>query len=158
MEPGRRPDAAAQTAGESVQSAAEGEEVQIILSQTPFYAESGGQIADRGVIRNEQVTATVLDVQKAPNGQNLHRVKVEDGVLTEGSVVTSTVDAKNRSAITKNHTATHLLHQALKDVLGVHVNQAGSLVQPDRLRFENRTHNNRYPLDNNKRSPRIFSK
>ena len=122
--------------GESVQSAAEGEEVQIILSQTPFYAESGGQIADRGVIRNEQVTATVLDVQKAPNGQNLHRVKVEVGILTEGSVVTSTVDAKNRSAITKNHTATHLLHQALKDVLGVHVNQAGSLVQPDRLRFD----------------------
>lgn len=122
--------------GESVASASEGEEVQVILSQTPFYAESGGQIADKGIIETDAVRATVLDVQKAPNGQNLHRVKVESGVLEEGSVVKATVDAQNRSAITKNHTATHLLHQALKDVLGEHVNQAGSLVQSDRLRFD----------------------
>ena len=122
--------------GESVASASEGEEVQVILSETPFYAESGGQIADKGIIENDAVRATVLDVQKAPNGQNLHRVKVESGVLEDGSVVKATVDAQNRSAITKNHTATHLLHQALKDVLGEHVNQAGSLVQPDRLRFD----------------------
>ena len=122
--------------GDSVASASEGEEVQVILSETPFYAESGGQIADKGIIENDAVRATVLDVQKAPNGQNLHRVKVESGVLEEGSVVKATVDAQNRSAITKNHTATHLLHQALKDVLGEHVNQAGSLVQADRLRFD----------------------
>ncbi|MBD3109558.1 alanine--tRNA ligase [Bacillus sp. AGMB 02131] len=122
--------------GESIASASEGEEVQVILSQTPFYAESGGQIADKGIIESDAVRATVLDVQKAPNGQNLHRVKVESGVLEEGSAVKATVDAQNRSAITKNHTATHLLHQALKDVLGEHVNQAGSLVQPDRLRFD----------------------
>jgi len=122
--------------GESVVSASEGEEVQVILSETPFYAESGGQIADKGLIESETVRATVLDVQKAPNGQNLHRVKVESGVLEEGANVTSTVDAQNRSAITKNHTATHLLHQALKDVLGEHVNQAGSLVQSERLRFD----------------------
>lgn len=122
--------------GDSVASASEGEEVQVILSETPFYAESGGQIADKGIIENNAVRATVLDVQKAPNGQNLHRVKVESGVLEEGSVVKATVDAQNRSAITKNHTATHLLHQALKDVLGEHVNQAGSLVQADRLRFD----------------------
>ncbi len=122
--------------GESIASASEGEEVQVILSQTPFYAESGGQIADKGLIESDAVRATVLDVQKAPNGQNLHRVKVESGVLEEGSIVNATVDVQNRSAITKNHTATHLLHQALKDVLGEHVNQAGSLVQSDRLRFD----------------------
>ncbi|WP_050615866.1 alanine--tRNA ligase [Bacillus testis] len=122
--------------GEKQASATAGEEVQIILSQTPFYAESGGQIADSGFMVNEDGKATVLDVQKAPNGQNLHRVKVENGVLKEGATVVSEVDASIRSQITKNHTATHLLHQALKDVLGTHVNQAGSLVQKDRLRFD----------------------
>jgi len=122
--------------GEKIASASEGEEVQVILSETPFYAESGGQIADQGIISNENVKATVLDVQKAPNGQNLHRVKVESGTLQEGTTVQSAVDATNRSAIIKNHTATHLLHRALKDTLGEHVNQAGSLVQAERLRFD----------------------
>ncbi|WP_042345722.1 alanine--tRNA ligase [Bacillus massiliigorillae] len=122
--------------GEKLAEAHEGEEVQVILSTTPFYAESGGQIADLGFMTSEDVKANVLDVQKAPNGQNLHRVKVESGTLKEGSTVISIVDKDNRSHITKNHTATHLLHQALKDVLGVHVNQAGSLVQKDRLRFD----------------------
>lgn len=122
--------------GEKIAAASEGEEVQIILSETPFYAESGGQIADQGIISNENVKAVVLDVQKAPNGQNLHRVKVESGTLEENATVQSVVDANNRSAITKNHTATHLLHRALKDTLGEHVNQAGSLVQKDRLRFD----------------------
>ncbi|MEH6941932.1 alanine--tRNA ligase [Bacillus sp. JJ722] len=122
--------------GEKVAEAHEGEEIQIILSETPFYAESGGQIADQGFMTSEDVKAAVLDVQKAPNGQNLHRVKVESGTLKEGSLVVSIVNNDNRSQITKNHTATHLLHQALKDVLGVHVNQAGSLVQKDRLRFD----------------------
>ncbi|MFS0780813.1 alanine--tRNA ligase [Bacillus sp. 1P06AnD] len=122
--------------GEKQAEASEGEEVQVILNVTPFYAESGGQIADSGFIVNEDMKATVLDVQKAPNGQNLHRVKIENGTLKEGASVVSEVDASNRSHITKNHTATHLLHQALKDVLGTHVNQAGSLVQKDRLRFD----------------------
>ncbi len=122
--------------GERLTSAAEGEEVQVILSETPFYAESGGQIADGGIMVSEDVKAVVLDVQKAPNGQNLHRVRVESGTLESGMKVISVVDRANRSQVTKNHTATHLLHQALKDTLGTHVNQAGSLVQKDRLRFD----------------------
>ncbi|MFK9091353.1 alanine--tRNA ligase [Bacillus salipaludis] len=122
--------------GELVEEASNGEEVQLILDLTPFYAESGGQIADRGLIEGEGVTVAVKDVQKAPNGQNLHRVVVKSGTLKTNHKVSAKVDAENRVKIIKNHTATHLLHQALKDVLGEHVNQAGSLVEPDRLRFD----------------------
>ncbi|MDN3449221.1 alanine--tRNA ligase [Planococcus sp. APC 3906] len=121
--------------GDVVESAQEGDEVQVILDKTPFYAESGGQIADRGTLSNDLVQATVLDVKKAPNGQNLHSVRVDSGELTAGSV-TAEVESSQRRDTVKNHTATHLLHQALKDVLGTHVNQAGSYVGPDRLRFD----------------------
>ncbi|QFF99521.1 alanine--tRNA ligase [Psychrobacillus glaciei] len=117
-------------------SANEGDEIQVILSQTPFYAESGGQLADHGTIENETFRGFVKEVQKAPNGQNLHTVIVESGELTTGAEVTATVDRILRSHTVKNHSATHLLHQALKDVLGTHVNQAGSYVGPDRLRFD----------------------
>ncbi|UYY97402.1 alanine--tRNA ligase [Peribacillus frigoritolerans] len=122
--------------GELVTEAQEGEEVQVILDKTPFYAESGGQIADIGTMASESVKVDVLDVQKAPNGQNLHRVTVTAGTLTSDSHIVAAVNQENRIHITKNHTATHLLHQALKDVLGTHVNQAGSLVQAERLRFD----------------------
>ncbi|WP_066311812.1 alanine--tRNA ligase [Bacillus sp. FJAT-29814] len=122
--------------GELADQAETGEEVQLILGMTPFYAESGGQIADRGVIVGDGVTVAVKDVQKAPNGQNLHQVVVESGTLKTNQQVTAQVDGANRVKIIKNHTATHLLHRALKDVLGEHVNQAGSLVEPDRLRFD----------------------
>ncbi|MFF5396638.1 alanine--tRNA ligase [Peribacillus butanolivorans] len=122
--------------GELVTEAQEGEEVQVILNQTPFYAESGGQIADKGTMASESVKVNVHDVQKAPNGQNLHRVTVVAGTLTTDTEIVAAVDQENRIHITKNHTATHLLHQALKDVLGTHVNQAGSLVQAERLRFD----------------------
>ncbi|MGE7764412.1 alanine--tRNA ligase [Peribacillus sp. NPDC096540] len=122
--------------GELVTEAQEGEEVQVILNQTPFYAESGGQIADKGTMASESVKVDVHDVQKAPNGQNLHRVTVVAGTLTTNTEIVAAVDQENRIHITKNHTATHLLHQALKDVLGTHVNQAGSLVQAERLRFD----------------------
>ncbi|MGC8228575.1 alanine--tRNA ligase [Pseudobacillus badius] len=122
--------------GEIVDSAQAGEAVQFILSRTPFYAESGGQTADKGVIEAEGVRAAVQDVQKAPNGQNIQHAIIESGVLTTGQTVTARVDAAPRNKIIKNHTATHLLHQALKDTLGTHVNQAGSLVEPDRLRFD----------------------
>ncbi|WHY12555.1 alanine--tRNA ligase [Peribacillus frigoritolerans] len=122
--------------GELVTEAQEGEEVQVILDKTPFYAESGGQIADIGTMASESVKVDVLDVQKAPNGQNLHRVAVTAGTLTAESHIVAAVNQENRIHITKNHTATHLLHQALKDVLGTHVNQAGSLVQAERLRFD----------------------
>lgn len=122
--------------GERMNEATSGEEVQLILDETPFYAESGGQIADRGTIVADGVKVAVQDVQKAPNGQNLHKVVIEKGTLRTNDQVVAKVDAANRVKIIKNHTATHLLHQALKDVLGTHVNQAGSLVEPDRLRFD----------------------
>ncbi|CQR46930.1 Alanine--tRNA ligase [Paraliobacillus sp. PM-2] len=112
------------------------EELYLVLSETPFYAESGGQIADKGWIYSEHGEARVEDVQKAPKGQNLHRVIVTSGEFIQGEEVKTVVDEKARTFIEKNHTATHLLHQALKDVLGDHVNQAGSLVAPDRLRFD----------------------
>ncbi|WP_144593888.1 alanine--tRNA ligase [Priestia flexa] len=122
--------------GELVDKVTEGQEAQVILKQTPFYAESGGQIADQGEISNATSVAAVKDVQKAPNGQHVHTVEVRSGELVKGETYTATINGKKRDAIVKNHTATHLLHQALKDTLGMHVNQAGSLVTPDRLRFD----------------------
>ncbi|MGG1575955.1 alanine--tRNA ligase [Fictibacillus sp. NRS-1165] len=122
--------------GERVDLLSEGEEGQVILDITPFYAESGGQVADQGTMIAEGAELQVKDVQKAPNGQNLHTVTVLKGTLRKGIEVVAQVDAEKRAAIVKNHTATHLLHQALKDVLGTHVNQAGSLVAPGRLRFD----------------------
>jgi alanyl-tRNA synthetase len=122
--------------GEPIEEAKSGEEVQLILDVTPFYAESGGQIADRGTLEGPGVKVIVKDVQKAPNGQNLHKVMVESGTLKTNQQVVASINETNRGKIIKNHTATHLLHQALKDVLGTHVNQAGSLVEPDRFRFD----------------------
>ncbi|TYR82316.1 alanine--tRNA ligase [Priestia megaterium] len=122
--------------GELVEKAEASQEAQIILKETPFYAESGGQIADQGEIANATATASVKDVQKAPNGQHVHTVQVISGELVKGETYTATINEKKREGIIKNHTATHLLHQALKDILGLHVNQAGSLVTPDRLRFD----------------------
>ncbi|TCP32284.1 alanyl-tRNA synthetase [Scopulibacillus darangshiensis] len=119
-----------------VDFASAGEEVQVILDQTPFYAESGGQIADHGVLENESTALTVKDVQKAPNGQNLHSVMITKGKVKSGDRLAAEVNSGMRRATEKNHTATHLLHQALKDTLGSHVNQAGSLVTPERLRFD----------------------
>ncbi|WP_017472656.1 alanine--tRNA ligase [Amphibacillus jilinensis] len=112
------------------------QEVYLVLKETPFYAESGGQIADTGSIHASKNQAFVLDVKKAPKGQHLHRVKIDEGYFSVGDDVEVRIDRQNRQAIEKNHTATHLLHQALKDVLGDHVNQAGSLVDMDRLRFD----------------------
>ncbi|MGP4074498.1 alanine--tRNA ligase [Halobacillus sp. K22] len=113
-----------------------GDTVYVFLDKTPFYAESGGQIADKGLIENDNVSLEVTNVQKAPNGQHMHEAVIQSGSLHKGDKVHAEVDEKSRSFIVKNHTATHLLHQALKDVLGDHVNQAGSLVAPDRLRFD----------------------
>ena len=117
--------------GELIEEAGEGEEIQFIFDKTPFYAESGGQIADKGILLADGVSVRVTEVQKAPNGQNLHSGIIEKGILKAGVEVNAKVDRTNRGKVVKNHTATHLLHQALKDVLGSHVNQAGSLVGPD---------------------------
>ncbi|WP_290783106.1 alanine--tRNA ligase [Exiguobacterium sp. UBA6309] len=122
--------------GERVTEVAAGEEAQVILDITPFYAESGGEVADTGTIEGKDFVLDVKDVQKAPNGQNLHTVIVRTGIATEAADVVANVEAAERKAVTKNHTATHLLHKALKDTLGTHVNQAGSLVSPERLRFD----------------------
>ncbi|RDW19274.1 alanine--tRNA ligase [Oceanobacillus arenosus] len=121
---------------ETVEVAKKDEEVYVFLNKTPFYAESGGQIADHGWIYTDNASAYVQDVQKSPNGQNIHRVIVKDGELKVGTTVKAMVDTEFRSSVIKNHSGTHLLHQALKDVLGTHVNQAGSLVTPERLRFD----------------------
>ncbi|MGM8214203.1 alanine--tRNA ligase [Bacillaceae bacterium W0354] len=107
-----------------------------ILKKTPFYAESGGQVADQGIIQSQTGKAKIIDVQKAPNGQHLHQIEVIEGALIVNQDIKAVVDKDSRKQTIKNHTATHLLHQALKDVLGEHVNQAGSLVAPDRLRFD----------------------
>jgi alanyl-tRNA synthetase len=122
--------------GELAEEVQVGEEAQVMLDVTPFYAESGGQIADAGTMTAAGMTVEVKDVQKAPNGQHLHRVVVTEGTIKKGDTVTSTLDIVNRAGVVKNHTATHILHQALKDVLGTHVNQAGSLVTSERLRFD----------------------
>ncbi|WP_078552692.1 alanine--tRNA ligase [Bacillus alkalicellulosilyticus] len=112
------------------------QEVKVVLNETPFYAESGGQIADKGTLVGDGVKAHVINVQKAPNGQNLHTVKIVQGTLKQGIKLLATVEETSRHGVIKNHTATHLLHRALKDVLGEHVNQAGSLVTEERLRFD----------------------
>ncbi|MCD7033001.1 alanine--tRNA ligase [Metabacillus sp. GX 13764] len=122
--------------GQLAEEVHEGQEVQLILDKTPFYAESGGQIADEGTLSSEGVLVRIKDVQKAPNGQNLHSAVIESGILKTNDAVLAKVSRDNRTGIIKNHTATHLLHQALKDVLGTHVNQAGSLVENSRLRFD----------------------
>ncbi|MFD3449305.1 alanine--tRNA ligase [Microbacteriaceae bacterium 4G12] len=122
--------------GEFAKEVKAGEEAQIILDVTPFYAESGGQIADEGYLVGDGVKVFVKDIQKAPNGQNLHKVVVEEGTLRADLELQAVVNKQNRASIIKNHTATHLLHQALKDILGTHVNQAGSLVTAERLRFD----------------------
>jgi alanyl-tRNA synthetase len=119
-----------------VEVVTEGNACQIILDRTPFYAESGGQIADKGIISCGQTQLRVDTVQKGPNGQNVHTAYVVQGKIHTGDTVEAVVDSGSRADIIKNHTATHLLHRALKDVLGEHVNQAGSLVAPDRLRFD----------------------
>ncbi|WP_158737517.1 alanine--tRNA ligase [Alteribacillus sp. YIM 98480] len=121
---------------EKVDTVSANKTAQLILDQTPFYAESGGQVADKGIIVNEKMKANVVDVQKAPNGQHLHTVEIVSGSLRTGADVKAVVEERERVEVVKNHTATHLLHQALKDVLGDHVNQAGSLVSEDRLRFD----------------------
>ncbi|MGX0739516.1 alanyl-tRNA synthetase [Staphylococcus capitis] len=122
--------------GEEVESVEAGETVYFTLKATPFYAVSGGQVADEGTIGNDKFEIAVSEVTKAPNGQNLHKGIVQYGQATVGAEVDASVNKEDRRAIQKNHSATHLLHAALKEVLGYHVNQAGSLVEADRLRFD----------------------
>ena len=124
--------------GDAIVSSAEAdEEIYLVVEQTPFYAEMGGQVADTGDILDEsgQLIGQVVNVVRAPNGQHLHEVKLEAAVVLD-QIVQLVVDRRRHHSIEKNHTATHLLHQALKDVLGDHANQAGSLVTAGHLRFD----------------------
>lgn len=118
-----------------VDSISEGDEAAVILDHTPFYAEMGGQAGDLGVIETESCRMTVTDTVKAKN-LYVHKVKVESGSVSDGETVTAKVDEINRHSIARNHTATHILHAALKAVLGDHVAQAGSSVTADGLRFD----------------------
>ena len=121
--------------GERVSEAAEGSEVEVLLDRTPFYAEMGGQVGDTGTLVSEAAKLEITDT-KGHNGLYAHVAKVFEGTLHEGDVVTASIDAHRRELIRRNHTATHLLDAALKSVLGEHVNQAGSLVDDGRLRFD----------------------
>ncbi len=125
---------------DAVNHLAVGEGGVVILNQTPFYAESGGQVGDTGVIRQNSnsayISAHVLDTKKAADGLILHLVSVDNFGLTVGETVRVDIDHARRSATRANHSATHLLHEALRQVLGTHVAQKGSLVSPDRLRFD----------------------
>ncbi|SEF81035.1 alanyl-tRNA synthetase [Caloramator fervidus] len=122
--------------GNIVDFANEGDNVELILDRTSFYAEMGGQVGDTGIIEGEGFKVEVKDTKKTANNKVIHIGKVIEGRLEKEKEVTTIVDKERRMDIARNHTATHLLHKALKDVLGNHVNQAGSLVAPDRLRFD----------------------
>ncbi|GGB51020.1 alanine--tRNA ligase [Oceanisphaera marina] len=121
--------------GESVPALIAGEEGAIVLDKTPFYGESGGQVGDTGVIKLEEGLFVVKDTQKAGNGV-LHLGSLELGTLEVGESVTAAVDSYRRQAIALNHSVTHLMHASLRTLLGEHVTQKGSLVGPDRLRFD----------------------
>ncbi|HZG31046.1 MAG TPA: alanine--tRNA ligase [Ensifer sp.] len=122
--------------GKSVESASEGETVQIIVNQTPFYGESGGQMGDAGVVVAGSAKVEISDVQKKGEGLFVHYGRVASGTLKVGDAAVLTVDHARRGQLRANHSATHLLHEALREVLGTHVAQKGSLVAPERLRFD----------------------
>ena len=122
--------------GARVDSLKAGEQGGIVLEKTPFYAEKGGQVGDTGIIYAPDMRATVTDTQEPEKGLVVHYVRVEEGQIAEGSQVRASIDSLRRERIRRNHSATHILHWALREVLGDHVKQAGSLVAPDRLRFD----------------------
>ena len=123
--------------GKEVKSLKAGDEAAIVVNQTPFYGESGGQVGDEGIIRGKgEALFRVTDTQKKAGGLFVHQGKVEKGAFKSGDEVDLQVEHARRSATRANHSATHLLHEALRQVLGPHVAQKGSLVAPDRLRFD----------------------
>ncbi len=122
--------------GQSVPAVQEGEQAEVILDQTPFYAEAGGQVADVGILEGPGGVADVVDVQRPLPGLTVHRVRVTRGSIRKGDRLRAAIETERRALVVKNHTATHLVHEALHRVLGDHVRQEGSLVAPDRLRFD----------------------
>jgi alanyl-tRNA synthetase len=122
--------------GKTVEAASGGDTVELVTPRTPFYGEAGGQVGDAGRITRQDFEMEVLDTVKDPNDIIIHKGKVLQGSVSPGQTVTLTVDQERRLAIARNHTATHILHAVLRQVLGDHVKQSGSLVAPDRLRFD----------------------
>jgi len=122
--------------GERVASGITGEKVEVVLSETPFYVEAGGQISDTGVISGDDWSIEVEDMRRPVGGLIVHSGEIIEGKPKEGDAATAEVDTARRGDITRNHTGTHLLHAALRNRLGTHVQQRGSLVAPDRLRFD----------------------
>ncbi|MCL2674170.1 MAG: alanine--tRNA ligase [Defluviitaleaceae bacterium] len=122
--------------GELAQEAAKGASAAIVLDKTPFYAESGGQVGDTGVIRAGDATIRISDTKKVSAKHFAHFGVIENGKIAVGESVSATVDDNPRAATSRNHSATHLLHKVLKEVVGSHIEQAGSQVSPERLRFD----------------------
>ncbi|TPL01273.1 MULTISPECIES: alanine--tRNA ligase [unclassified Mesorhizobium] len=122
--------------GKTIDSASQGDAVALVVNQTPFYGESGGQMGDTGVISGEGFSIEVSDTQKKADGLFVHLGKVAKGTVKTGDAVELKVDHARRSRLRANHSATHLIHEALREVLGTHVAQKGSLVAPERLRFD----------------------
>jgi len=122
--------------GKPVDSAKEGESVEIILDKTPFYGESGGQVGDTGRMYGRETDIEITDTKIPVPGLHCHHALIKKGILKKGSRVTAEVNRERRQAIALNHSATHILHRVLREVLGEHVKQAGSLVAPDHLRFD----------------------
>jgi len=122
--------------GAEVGEAKAGDEIAIVVNQTPFYGESGGQQGDRGTMKGDGVAVTVTETQKKADGLFVHYSKVTEGTLRPGTPLELEIDHVRRTRLRSNHSATHLLHEALREVLGTHVAQKGSLVAPDRLRFD----------------------
>ncbi|MFD1788604.1 alanine--tRNA ligase [Sphingomonas floccifaciens] len=122
--------------GARVDSATAGDTVEVLVNQTPFYAESGGQVGDAGTITGDGVSATVTDTQKHVGKLHGHVATIDSGTLKVGDTVRLAIDRQRRAQIRANHSATHLLHEALRQRLGTHVAQKGSLVSPERLRFD----------------------
>ncbi len=122
--------------GQETQEAAGGQAVEVVAEATPFYGEAGGQVGDTGKISGDDLDMEVSDTIKDPTGLIIHKGKIISGQIEKGETVTLTVDKSQRDATECNHTATHILHFALRSILGDHVKQAGSLVAPDRLRFD----------------------
>jgi alanyl-tRNA synthetase len=122
--------------GKEVDALRAGESGAVVLNQTPFYGEAGGQVGDTGIMHGDGVRLSVTDTQRKAGDVLVHSAKVEKGTLKVGAALSLEVDHSRRSAIRRNHSATHILHEALRQVLGDHVAQKGSLVAPDRLRFD----------------------
>lgn len=120
----------------AIETAQEGEKVEIVLNKTPFYGEAGGQVGDTGKLFNEEVNVEITDTKIPLPGLSIHRGRVKKGSLKKADIVTAKIDKERRQATALNHSATHILQAVLREVLGEHVKQSGSLVAPDRLRFD----------------------